>query len=400
MGGGWTTGAGGVRGGLLRIQFVSTSLAHAGAETQVVHLARRLAARGHQVGVVSLLDPLAFEDELAADGIQTVSLGMRRGRADPRALLRLARVVRRERPDVVHAHMVHANLVARLARLFAWEPVLVSTAHNVDEGGRARELAYRLTDRLTNVTTNVARAAVDRYVRVGAVPAGRIRYVPNGIDVAAYRSGPGERARLRAELGVGDRFLWLAAGRLDVQKDYGVLLAALAEAPAPRRLVVVAGEGPLHADLDADAERLGLGPDAVRFLGQRRDVRSLLAAADAFVMSSAWEGLPMVLLEAAASSLAAVVTAVGGNADVVLHERTGLVVPAHDPAALAAAMRRVEAMAETTRTAWGAAAHAHVAACFDLDHVIDQWLALYWEMLDRGGRVVSRPGPVGNVGHR
>jgi glycosyltransferase involved in cell wall biosynthesis len=277
--------------------------------------------------------------------------------------------------------MVHANLVARLARPLAWAPVLVSTAHNIDEGGRASELAYRFTDRLTSVTTNVARAAVDRYVHVGAVPAGRIRYVPNGLDVATCRVAPGERARLRTELSVGDRFLWLAAGRLDVQKDYGVLLAAFANPPVPGRMLVIAGEGPLQRDLEAAAARLGLGPDAVRFLGQRPDVPSLLAAADGFVMSSAWEGLPMVLLEAAAAARPAVVTAVGGDADVVLHERTGLVVPAHDPPALAAAMRRVETLPEATRAAWGAAAYEHVATNFQLDRVVDLWLALYRELL-------------------
>jgi glycosyltransferase involved in cell wall biosynthesis len=381
MDGDGTTGSQDGHGGRLRIQFVSTSLARAGAETQVVHLARRLVARGHRVGVVSLLDPLAFHAELVADGIDVVSLGMRRGQADPRALFRLARVVRRERPHVVHAHMVHANLVARLARPLAWAPVLVSTAHNIDEGGRASELAYRFTDRLTSVTTNVARAAVDRYVHVGAVPAGRIRYVPNGLDVATCRVAPGERARLRTELSVGDRFLWLAAGRLDVQKDYGVLLAAFANPPVPGRMLVIAGEGPLQRDLEAAAARLGLGPDAVRFLGQRPDVPSLLAAADGFVMSSAWEGLPMVLLEAAAAARPAVVTAVGGDADVVLHERTGLVVPAHDPPALAAAMRRVETLPEATRAAWGAAAYEHVATNFQLDRVVDLWLALYRELL-------------------
>ncbi len=369
------------RDGPLRIQFVSTSLARAGAETQVVHLAKRLVARGHQVGVVTLLDPLAFAEDLAEAGIDVVSLGMQRGRADPRALFRLARVVRRERPQVVHAHMVHANLVARLARPLAWAPVLVSTAHNIDEGGRRSDLAYRFTDRLTTVTTNVARAAVERYVRVGAAPADRIRYVPNGLDVDACRVAPGERERLRAELGVGDRFLWLAVGRLDVQKDYGVLLAALAEAPVPGRMLVIAGAGPLHGALKAEVERLGLGPDVVRFLGQRDDVPSLLAAADGFVMSSAWEGLPMVLLEAAAAARPAVVTAVGGDADVVLHEQTGLVVPAHDPPALAAAMRRLEELPEATRAAWGAAAHAHVEKNFQLDRVVELWLALYREFL-------------------
>jgi glycosyltransferase involved in cell wall biosynthesis len=280
--------------------------------------------------------------------------------------------------------MVHANLLARLARPLAWSPVLVSTAHNLIEGGRARDLAYRITDPLTTLTTNVAQAAVDRFVRVGAVPARRIRRMPNGLDVDAFVVDPVSRARTRELLGVGDEFLWLTVGRLDEQKDYGVLLEAVAGLPRPGRTVLIVGEGPLRSALEAEATRRGLMDGTVRFLGARTDVPDLMAAADAFVLSSAWEGLPMVLLEAAASSLPAVVTDVGGNAEVVIHEQAGLVVPSRDPEVLAAAMRRLEAMPVAEREAWGHAARAHVQEHFHIDRVVDGWEALYRELLGPG----------------
>ena len=139
--------------------------------------------------VVSLREPEAFVQELTDAGVQVVSLGMRKGVADFRGVVRLARAVHEFRPNVVHSHMVHANLLSRVTRLFCRMPVLVCTAHNTIEGGRWREWMYRLTDGLADVTTNVSRAAVERYIRIGAAPAGRIRWLPDGVDLSRFHNG-------------------------------------------------------------------------------------------------------------------------------------------------------------------------------------------------------------------
>ena len=111
--------------------------------------------------------------------------------------------------------MVHANLLARVARVGAGVPALISTAHNIKEGPRWREIAYRLTDRLSDLTTNVSRAAVERYIEVRVAPARKMRYVPNGIDLARFSSTPGDRERLRRDLGLGDRPVLLSVGRFE-----------------------------------------------------------------------------------------------------------------------------------------------------------------------------------------
>ena len=363
--------------------FVTTSLMRGGAETQVFLLARTLMQRGHVVHVVSMRPAEAYEDDLASQGIAFTSLGMRSGRPDPRGLVRLACAVHAFRPDVVHSHMVHANLLARLARPFAPMPVLITTAHNLSEGARWRELAYRLTDPLATLSTNVCQAAVDRFVEVGAVPRGRMRYVPNGLEPEAFAPDLTRRERTRAVLALGDRFIWLAVGRLEAQKDYPTMLEATAEAVRehPSLTLLVVSDGPERSSLEALRARCGLGDDEVRFLGARSDVPDLMRAADAYVMSSAWEGLPMVLLEASAAHLPIVATDVGGNADIVLAERSGVLVPAHDPAALASAMRRVMALPTDTRAAWGSAAAAHVDRHFRLERVVDVWESLYEECL-------------------
>lgn len=368
----------------MKIALLSTSLMRGGAEIQVFLLARTLKRRGHQVQVISMVAPEAFEPELTELGIPLHSLNMRPGAPDPRALWRLAAIVRAWRPEILHSHMIHANLLGRLVRLLVRVPVQISTAHNIDEGGRWRERAYRLTDPLATLTTNVSQAAVDRYVQVGAVPAAKIRYVPNGLELTPFTQAPVSRQSLRQALGLAGQFVWLAVGRLAVQKDYPTMLRALAAtlAGSPETRLLIASEGPLRADLEALSAQLSL-TEHVTFLGARNDVPALMQAADAYLMSSAWEGLPMVLLEAAASSLPIVATDVGGNREVVCDGESGWLAPPGDPVALAAAMQRLMAIPETARREMGAAGRRHVQQHFDLEHVVDTWEALYQELLSR-----------------
>jgi glycosyltransferase involved in cell wall biosynthesis len=381
-----------------RVMLVTTSLMRGGAETQVFLIAMELRRRGVDVHVVSLVEPEAYVPELAAGGIAFSCLRMRPGLPDPRAVMRLARLVRTVRPDVVHSHMVHANLLARVVRLVAPMPVLVSTAHSFNEGARWRDLAYRWTDRMASLTTNVCAVAVDRYVQTGAVPRSRIRRVPNGLEPAEFARDEAVRARVRGELGVTDRFVWLAVGRLEPVKDYPTLFRALAvlrETAAPFTVLVVSG-GPDRQALEDLRADLGLLPDELRFLGARRDVPALMSAADAYVMSSLWEGLPMVLLEAASAELPIVATRVGGNAEILDHGRSGYLVASGDSSALAASMARVAQLAPEERRAMGRLARADVVEKFHIRHVVDTWLGLYAELAD-GATTPTAPAERGGI---
>ena len=369
------------------LMMVSTGLALGGAENQLRAITLCLRCRGKELSVVSMLPPRASVEELELAGVCVYTLQMRRHFPDPRAILRLAATIRRERPLIVHSHMVHANLLARVTRLFVKMPVLVCTAHNIIEGGRAREIAYRLTDSLADLTTQVSEAGRLRYIQVGAVPSSKILYIPNGIDTARFQPNPKARQVVRDALGCPkEAFVWLTVGRLEPVKNHLELLCAFREVAAvhPNARLLIAGQGPLQAAIEQRIAELGLA-DRVRLLGTRRDIPELLNAADAFVLPSLWEGMPLTLLEAGAVGLPIVATDAGGNSEIVLESKTGYLVPVRDTAALAEAMLRVMRLSDADRFTMGQAGREHVVQNFDLERVVDRWEALYRELLQQKG---------------
>jgi glycosyltransferase involved in cell wall biosynthesis len=350
------------------VVLLTTNLARGGAETAVALLALSLARRGWPVRVVSMIEPSAFQDELAAAGVPLHSLRMRPGWPNPLAVARLLAILRDTRPRVLHSHMFHANMLARAIRLVFPVPLVVSTLHSMAESSRrsadvrTRDWLYRLTDPLSDVTVAVSDAVAERHASARAVPRAKLRVIPNGVDT--------ERFRPRAEPRAGREFAWLAVGRLMWKKDYPTMLRAAARARAG--VLSIAGTGPLESELRA------LGTDA-RFLGPRQDIPELMNACDGLLLSSVVEGLPMVLLEAAASGLPCVATDVGGVRDVVVDQRTGFLVPPGDPDALAAAMSRLAGLPIEARRRMGQAARDLALERFDLGVVTAQWERLYRE---------------------
>jgi glycosyltransferase involved in cell wall biosynthesis len=371
----------------VKILLLSTSMGMGGADQQLLSAALGLRDRGHEVRIVSLTPLGEMGARARAAGLPTDSLAMRRGLPDPRGLVRLVRLVRAWRPNVLHSHMLHANLMARALRPFARIPAVVSTIHNIYEGGRLRMLGYRLTNGLVDHMTIISQAAADRFIRDRIVPRALLEVVPNGVDTERYRAVPvGTRDRLRQSLGLDREFAWLAVGRFEAAKDHPNMLRAFARVRAERAdaVLLLVGRGSLQAETEALVGTLGLN-GRVRFVGTREDVPEFMTVADGYVMSSAWEGMPMVLLEAGAAGLPIVATRVGGNQEVVQEGVSGFLVPPGDDQALAAAMLRLMALPEAERRAMGARSHDHVRQHYGLGRVVDRYEAIYREVLRRKG---------------
>ena len=363
----------------MRIAYMLTSLCVGGAERQVLALADRMKANGHDVALLVLRSQQAHEFPAGVDIIRlnmTKSpLGVLTG------LLRARSFLREFRPDLVHSHTFPANMTARMLRLMGAAPKVVSTIHNIYEGTWSRTLAYRLTDPLCSHTTAVSHAVADRYAQIGAVPRHKSSVITNGIDIEAFAP---THARAFAQSGIQRKrgeFTWLAAGRNVPAKDFANLLTAFklvcAEEPGAR-LRIAGGDDTRYAASRSEH----IPSDQVHWLGLCDDMPATLASTDAFVLSSAWEGMPLVVGEAMAMEKPVVATDVGGVRELV--GNAGVIVPPKDPCALADAMLRVMRMPEGQRKELGQAARTRIVKNFDINARTCAWEALYQQLLDGG----------------
>jgi len=357
----------------MRIMLLITGLRLGGAEQQVAALARQYVGMGHDVAVVSLTPDCEVE---LPRGIAQMRLDMRKtpwSMAD--ALLRVRRMAMAWQPDVMHAHMVHANLFTRILARICPGSGVVCTAHSFHEGGGLRMLGYRLTDRWANLTTHVSSEGRQRMIEVGAAPAQRIVVMPNGIDTRRFCPDAQARAATRAELGLdASQRLVLNVGRLVPEKAQSVLLDAFHGVAADSdAMLMIAGEGHLRGALEKQIDRLGLAGRVV-LLGKRHDIPALLNAADLFVLSSVIEGMPLAVGEALACGCPVVSTDASGVADLLAE--FGKPVPRGDCQALAGAMRDALALGRGS-TADEQARYEHIATRFGIEAVARQWLFHY-----------------------
>lgn len=317
-------------------------------------------------------------EALARDGIPVVHEPRRPG-LDRTLPGRLARRFRELGADVVHAHNRTALFYGVLAKSKLAGLRMLYTEHDRSFPEKLRvRLLHAVLARRVDHTVAVCNAVRDAIVATERFPLARTSVIVNGVAAPAREPTAADaRARVEAEFPAArGRVLVLAVGHLTPVKDHATLLEACARLePARRPLVIVAGDGPLRADLERKRDALALGADVV-FPGYRRDVDVLLRACDVLVMSSVSEGLSIALVEAIARGVPVVATRVGGNGDVVADGENGILVPASDPAALAAAMQRlVDDVGMRKR--FGDAGRTRYERAFGLRGMIDAYQRLY-----------------------
>jgi len=365
-----------------RILFVITGLELGGAEVQLWRLCQELSSRGWSLRVVSLIPPGTVGNWLRESGIEVGTLEMTRGIASPAAIGRLVREMEEFGPELVHSHMFHANLLARIACLLRTGTPLVNSSHVEERGLRAQHLAYRLTARACVRFHCVSRRALERLAGSRAVAAERLVYIPNGVPEPTVAADSRERLRDQLEIGAG--FVYLCAGRLHPDKDPGNLVDAFARVSAedPRSRLLIAGDGPLEREIRAQIARLGI-ESQVRVLGARSDLPELMRCSDALVIPSRSEALPLVLLEAALARLPVVATAVGDIPEVVEDGRSGLLCRPQDGASLATRMLEIRGLQPERRRQLAEVLHERVSREYALERVVSRWEDLYAEVLAR-----------------
>ena len=354
-----------------------TNLDRGGAETQAVCLALGLRSRGWRVRMVSLLTPRDFVAHLTDAGIPVIDLRLNGVSSLPGALCRLWRELRRHRPDVLSTFTYHANVSGKMIGRLAGVPRVISSIRSEYFGGRLRDRLESVTGRLATVTTTNSRLVGDRLVERGVVDVRKLAVVPNAVARASEVS-PDERAGLRREMGAEDDApLWLAVGRFEEAKDYPNLLKAFSRLTDthPRSRLAIIGYGALEKAIRASVAEAG-PEERVRVLGRHDDATRYLAACDAYVLSSAWEGLPNTVLEAMAAAKPVVATAVGGVPELVDEGRSGLLVPPRNSPVLADAMARVVEMSPAEWDAMGRCGREIVETRYGVESILDMWEAV------------------------
>jgi glycosyltransferase involved in cell wall biosynthesis len=364
----------------MRVLQVIPTLAVGGAERVVALLALHLHRSGHTVGVVSLYDPCGswIETELRANGIPIHFLGKHPG-LDLRMIPRIARVVGRFRPDVLHTHLYVLKYV--LPSLAASNRCrVVHTVHNLAEHEveRLSLIIQSIAFRAGVVPVAIGEAVAESMHKLYRLPP-RHR-IPNGIPVSDYAPPPRAREEVRASLAIpGDAPTFVTVGRLEPQKNSKSLIEAFAS-PRLRLLgahLLLAGDGELRRELEAQAKALEIG-DRVHFLGVRADIPRVLAAADVFVLASRYEGNPLTVMEAMAAGKPVLATAVGCVPELV-SDCAGLLVAPGDGPALEAAM--VDLASDLTRArARGEAAALIARSRFDASVMASAYEKLYAEV--------------------
>ena len=364
---------------MVDLVFLTDQLGRGGAETQLVRIAVSLGKRGWKVGVISLFPDGDFEEELAAAGIPHLACEPHGHPSRPPLLplgmtLRLLRHLRALKPSVLITFSYHSDVIGRVCGRLAGVPVIIGSLRTAFTKTSLREKVYRVTEPLIDLTISNSQAGVDHMVARRALTLRKTLVIPNGMFTADFPSSA-PREEVRAELGIPpEAFLWLAVGTLNPAKDYPGLLAAAGRcmAAAPRFRLCIVGGGEALAGFRADVAARGL-QEVVHFLGKRSDVPRLLKAADAFVLSSAWEGLPNAVMEALASGLPVVATDVGGIRSLVEPGRSGWIVPPRDTGALATRMLAMMAIGAPERQRMGEAGRERMTLHFDQGRIADQW---------------------------
>lgn len=351
-----------------KILYLITGLGLGGAEKVVCDLADQMSNLGHQVKIAYLTGEILVRPKNV--NVDIIPLDLNNLYELYSASNKYKKLIQDFQPDVVHAHMVHANIFTRINRIGCAIPKLICTAHNSNEGGRLRMIAYRLTNFLSDFNSNVSQEATESLISKGAFNKNNLTTVYNGIDLSKFKSFKTAKKN--------DEIMVLSVGRFNEQKDYPNLFKAIKilkdNSLIEKVKFYIAGDGDLRPQLEKTIEDFRINNNII-LLGKRSDIPELLNQADYFVLSSRHEGLPTVVIEAMACETFVVATDCGGSAEIL--GETGILVPIQNSEALAKGLEQAMSLTEDQIRNNGKLARERVKKLFSLEASVNKWLALY-----------------------
>jgi glycosyltransferase involved in cell wall biosynthesis len=362
----------------LRLLQITHDLDLGGLQQVVYNLCRTIDRTRFDVSVLCLREKGRFAPDVEALGIPVLQLEQKTNGVDYLAFTKVARLLKALQIDVIHTHNTQPFIDGTIGALIGRVRTIVHTDHARSFPDKTRymvaewamsQFAYRVVGCSDHTSKQL--------VAYEKISPRKIRTIVNGIDGSRFDVSI-DKSALRRELGIAAEGAVIGlAVRLSDQKGITFLLRAM---PAilrqhPQTTLLIAGDGDLQADLQAEARALGIA-ERVVFCGARKDIPQILKLLDLYVLPSKWEGLPMVILEAMAAGCPVVATDVGGNSSAVVNGKTGVLVPAQDPEALATAVATVLG-SQQTRLAYAASGRARFLEKFTAEKMTRQYERLY-----------------------
>jgi sugar transferase (PEP-CTERM/EpsH1 system associated) len=358
----------------IHIQHVLLSLQPGGLENGVVNVVNRLDSREFRSSVCCLKHAGEFRSRITGEETRVYEMGWRGGN-DFALPLKLARLFRETRPDIVHTRNAESYFYGFLGAKLAGVPCIIHSEHGRTFNDRKIRFAVqRWFSKYTNSVFAVSERLRRDLVKYTAISAGKIDVLYNGVDLKHFKPVAREELRHRLEFRPSDIVVG-SVGRLVAVKNYSLLLRAVKAMANNNVVVVLIGEGSERAALEAQALALGLN-ERVRFFGHRDDVAELLVAMDIFVLPSLSEGMSNTQLEAMAAGVAVVASDVGGNAEIVQHGVNGLIFPNGDEVQLCKHLNALAANA-CLRAELAKAGRDRVLSGFTIDAMIRRYEHLY-----------------------
>ncbi|MDF2439440.1 MAG: hypothetical protein JWN98_424 [Abditibacteriota bacterium] len=379
----------------MRILYLIESLGRAGAEQALVNLLPAMQERGQQCEVAVLFPPYELEKDLEAAGVRVHRLNGRYERRWDALRLegRLLRLLRQRQPDVIHAHLLFADIYAGLSKLISPRALRVASFHNTDFDfltGKSptamvgRHLLPFVLRRYFDGLTAVSRPVLDHYQE--HIPGLPITWIPNAFPTTLRPQSDLDRDAVLAPLGLSaSDFVLITVARLAPEKGHRFLLEALQQLGAQKLhpKVLLIGAGPLRDELQRDAQQRGLASQVI-FAETRphQELLPIVQAADAFVLPSVHEGFGLAPAEAMLLQRPVLVTSAGGLMDVVKNEVSGLVVPPANAHALAQGLHRLMTD-DMLRNHLALAGRQYILERFGAPVVARQWEEFYLSLRAR-----------------
>jgi glycosyltransferase involved in cell wall biosynthesis len=361
---------------IMNIAYIITGLGIGGAERVTIDIANYISRLGNNVIILYLTGENLHKTNIDAS-VKTYALNMHKTPwSFIGAIFRSRKILKSFSPDVVHGQMFHANIFARILKVFYRMPRLISTEHTIYIGSNFRMFIYRITDFLSDLNSNVSESATSCFIKSKAFSRSKSLTVYDGINLSRFKFNSLARQNIRKQYNIfNDEFVFLNIGRLTQAKNQKNLLQAfsfLIKAGSKAKLMIV-GAGELVNELKEYVCEEKIEAHVI-FTGVRDNVEDYYSVADCFVLSSSWEGFGIVLVEAMSVGLPVITTEVSGACKEIL-QNNDFIVPIKNSGILFSKMKYMfEHQEQSIKTG---VENIEKSKRFDINIISDQWIKIY-----------------------